>query len=334
MKIVFVTRYFWPHVGGVEKHVEEISNVLISKGHKIIIITEQYSEGLKGRELKNGVEVIRFTFPKIKYFGLLNIWWWVFKNRKLFYEADIVHAHDVTLWLLPLKILNPRKALYSTFHGWEGHYPIPLIYKLLKKLAGVISIGTIAVGDYINKWYGVKSDLVTYGGINTAALHSKRYHDSNHGINKSINKVSNSIVFLGRLEEDTGLKQFLRELRIKNLKFNFDFVGDGSLRNECEKHGKVYGFTDPEPFLEKAEYCVPGGYLSALEALSYGCKLKLYWNNPLKEDYWKLSPFYKFANNPNSALKRQKLEVWLKNHSWEKVTDLYLKIWKGINEAV
>ena len=79
---------------------------------------------------------------------------------------------------------------------------------------------------------------------------------------------------------------FIEQLKINNLKFKIDFVGDGSLRKECEKFGKVHGFVDPNPFLEKADICVPGGYLSYIEAKSLGCKIKVFANNPLKIDYW------------------------------------------------
>jgi len=31
MKILVLTKYFWPHIGGVEKHVEEVSKRLALK---------------------------------------------------------------------------------------------------------------------------------------------------------------------------------------------------------------------------------------------------------------------------------------------------------------
>ncbi len=106
----------------------------------------------------------------------------------------------------------------------------------------------------------------------------------------------------------------------KNPKYKVDFCGDGNLRSECEKYGTVYGFTDPVPFLKKAEYCVPGGYLAALEGLSYNCELKLFWSNKIKEDYWKMSPFYKF--------KGKALTDWARKQTWEKLANEYLALYK------
>lgn len=121
-------------------------------------------------------------------------------------------------------------------------------------------------------------------------------------------KVKKSIVFVGRLENDTGVLSFLK--RFKTLKgYKVDFVGDGSLRNECKKYGKVWGFTDPKPFYKKAEICVPGGYLSYIEALKLGCKIWTYADNPLKKDYWKdIKKIKKFS-------------------SWNEIADIYLQLW-------
>jgi len=93
------------------------------------------------------------------------------------------------------------------------------------------------------------------------------------------------VIWIGRLEKDTGLPEFLRWFRSLD-GYGVGFVGDGALRKKCEKYGRVHGFTDPQSFLKEAEICVPGGYLSYIEAKQYGCKIKVFPNNPLKKDYW------------------------------------------------
>ena len=87
----------------------------------------------------------------------------------------------------------------------------------------------------------------------------------------------------------------------------------------CEKYGKVYGFTNPDTFTKKAKYCVPGGYLAALEALNAGCELKLFWNNKIKEDYWKMSPFVK-----------KEAKVWARKQTWNKLANEYLNLYNSI----
>jgi glycosyltransferase involved in cell wall biosynthesis len=131
--------------------------------------------------------------------------------------------------------------------------------------------------------------------------------------------VPHKIVYVGRLEENTGLPEFFKWFRSLVKRYEVVFVGDGVLRKECEKYGQVCGFTNPAPYLRQAEYCVPGGYLAAFEGLSSGCKLKLFWNNKVKEDYWKMSPFM-----------RKSVAGWAKHQSWQKVADEYLNLYNSL----
>lgn len=121
--------------------------------------------------------------------------------------------------------------------------------------------------------------------------------------------AQSKIVFVGRLEEDTGILEFLRWYRSLDYGCIVDFVGDGSLRKECEKFGKVYGFTDPKPFLKRAKICVPGGYLSYIEAKQAGCEIMTFANNSLKRDYWK-------------EIKKEK-----KFPTWDEIVDEYIELW-------
>ena len=290
MKILFLTRRVWPEIGGVEKHIGEISKILNKKGNSVKIISE--------RDLSP---------PRIKYFGLLVIWIWFFRNRKLIEDAEVVHYHDVFIWYLPFRFPYPNKRVFTTVHGLEWDKPFSISGILQKRLAIRLSNRSVGVGKFLEKYLNVKFDLITYG--------ASTQHKG------SFKKQKNTIVYVGRLEENTGLLQFLEWFK-KNSKYSVEFCGDGPLRKECEKYGIVHGFTKPDQYYKKAEYCVPGGYLAALEALSYNCKLRLFWNNKIKEDYWKMSPFYK--------LKGEKLKKWAKKQTWEKLANEYLDLYYSI----
>ena len=289
MKILFLAHYSWPHVGGVEKHVDRITERLKHKGHNVKVISEE--------DIK---------YPHIKFLGLLYIWFWLFKNRSLIKQSDIIHCHDVFIWYLPFRFVYPKKVVYTTFHGWEGIWPIPWKNILYKRIANRLSWGSIAVGRYIEKYYGIKASKIVYGGGGTPG---GRPSATTPGVFATAR--GNSIVFVGRLEKDTGLLQFLEQLKIKNLKLKIDFVGDGSLRKECEKYGMVHGFTDPKPFLKRAKICVPGGYLSYIEAKQADCKIMTFHNNPLKKDYW-------------DEIKRVK-----RFPTWDEVADEYISLYHG-----
>ncbi|GFU28979.1 n-acetylglucosaminyl-phosphatidylinositol biosynthetic protein [Trichonephila clavipes] len=56
-RICMVSDFFYPNTGGVESHIYQLSQCLMKKGHKIVIITHAYG-GRKGiRYLTNGLKV-------------------------------------------------------------------------------------------------------------------------------------------------------------------------------------------------------------------------------------------------------------------------------------
>ena len=111
MKITFLTRLFHPHIGGVETHVLELSKILIKQGHEIVVVTEQYDKSLFEEEIYKGVHIYRIPVydksEKDKKFG---IWQYLFANKNLLTETDIIHVHDVFFWIIPLSNTLFRKC--------------------------------------------------------------------------------------------------------------------------------------------------------------------------------------------------------------------------------
>jgi len=330
MKVLMLTRLFYPHVGGVEKHVLRITQELIKKGFNITIITERYKQELKQNEKVSKAKVIRIDYPKIKLIGLLVIWIELIKKYKLIKEADIVHINDVFIWYLPLRFFFPRKKVYMTFHGWEGEYPISTISIIQKKIANILTNGSICIGAYIEKYFGIKCNQISYGACDKTVVS---------------NENKTGLVFIGRLENDTGLSIFLEAVRDLNLK-KVIFIGDGELRNKCAKYGEVKGFVkNAIKYVSKTKIVYASGYLTILEALSEGCMVIAAYDNPLKENYLKDAPFSKsiFITDKSDKLasyiskilkskekkqyKDSKVQDWLKKQTWDKLANDYIKLW-------
>lgn len=331
MKVLFLARLYYPHIGGVERHVKSISESLSLRKHKVTMITEKYDSKLPTGEKIDGIEVVRFSYPKIKYLGLLYIWLWFLKNASLIKQSDVVHCHDIFIWYLPFRFLFPKKPVYTTFHGWEGIWPIPKKSLYLKRLAAKLSFGTIGVGKRIKTYYGIDLDLVVYGGVDLPR--------------KTFRKEKGRILYLGRLYENTGIRIVLKALsELKNYKI--DFCGDGPLRAECSKYGAVHGFSDPRPFLEKAEICIASGYLAMMEAFSYKCLVASVYDTKAREAILKLTPFsdWMIVENSDSRLakkiryflgrpkqrkeKVEKVYNWVKKQTWEMLADQYIRLYK------
>ncbi len=340
MNILFFTRLFHPHIGGVEKHVFEISKRLIAKGHKVTIITEELSTKKIPRcEIINSIEIYRVPVGKDNWFKKFMIWKWLGANKQLIANADIIHCHDVFFWYLPFRFLFPRKKAYITFHGYEN-YPLKSKQIIMHKIAEKLSIGNICVGSFMKKWYGTKPSYVTYGGIEIT--------NSKLQIPNRIKQES--AVFIGRLDEQTGIKTYLDAVKLIRKKipdFKFEIIGDGKFRKEIEKNFRVLGFQkDSERYFLKYSFAFVSRYLSILEAMAVRKLVFAVYDNPLKEDYLRMTPFSKFITISsssselvskisfylNNSKKKEKMiekaYAWVKEQTWDEVTNMYLKLWK------
>ena len=166
MKIVFITPSFYPSIGGVEKHVFEISKRLVEKGNEVTVLTETSSTfkaskkriyqsisrsdsvGLKSEQpvkssylttkTHNMIRIYYFTFGRHGWAKKFRIWLTLFRYKNLIEDADIVHCHDVFIWYLPFRFLFPRKKIFTTFHGYES-YPIKKRAIIIRKISEILS---------------------------------------------------------------------------------------------------------------------------------------------------------------------------------------------------
>lgn len=347
MTILFLSRLFYPHIGGVEKHVMEISRLLVKKGHQVSVVTEELPiedipvylqlKKLPEHEIVNSIEIYRIPVGKNEWFKKFQIWIWLFKNINLIKMADIVHAHDVFFWYLPFRFLFPFKKVFTTFHGYES-YPLKPKDILVHKLSEKLSNGNICIGDFIQKWYGTKPTLVSYGGVNEMKNEKLKI------------KNEKSAVSVGRLDEQTGFLTYLeavKKIREKFPDFKFTVFGDGKLRSKMSKDIDFKGFVEnPEKELPKFNFIFTSRYLSILEAMAARRLVVAVYDNPLKEDYLKMSPFVKyiiiansadeiaknvfyFSNNPQKEKKLiDEAFEWTKEQSWGNLSNIYIRLWR------
>src|SRR6266566_674685 len=60
MKILIVTHYFEPHIGGIEIAAYNQAKELVKKGHKVTIVTSKLNRE-KAVEQKEGIKIVRVT---------------------------------------------------------------------------------------------------------------------------------------------------------------------------------------------------------------------------------------------------------------------------------
>ncbi len=346
MKILFFTRSFWPKIGGVEKHILFLSKELIKQGHEITVVTEwSIKDGdIKEHELFEKINIYRIpvlTSEKNKKF---QIWFWLLKHISLISQSDVVHCHDVFYWYLPFLFLYPGKNVYTTFHGYEGSYPLKRQNIFMHQMAGYLSNKTLAIGDFHQKWYKVKSESVSYGAVEKLPL------------NKEENKLKYDFCFLGRLASDTGIMEYLTTLKLLKNKYSLVVCGDGPQMEMAKKFVKqnklkvsFVGFVNnPLDFVRQSKFVFVSGYLGILETLMEKKLIFAIYSNSLKHDYLTLTPFAKwlviekdpvalakkisyFATRPGKSQEMVTLGfAWAKQQTWDKLTNQYLALWEKL----
>ena len=164
------------------------------------------------------------------------------------------------------------------------------------------------------------------------------------------------ILFLGRLEEETGIMEYLKALiMLKNEvpKFELTVLGDGGLSRKAKefvKKNKINtsfkGFQkNIKKYLAECDFVFTSRYLGILEALSFKKFVFAVYNNEIKKDYLDMAPFAKYISiSKNSEKLSDQIEHflknayksnkmidrgfdWVRNKTWEKMTSLYIDLW-------
>ncbi|XP_017787487.1 PREDICTED: N-acetylglucosaminyl-phosphatidylinositol biosynthetic protein [Habropoda laboriosa] len=56
-KICMVSDFFYPNMGGVEEHIFNLSQCLLERGHKVVVLTHSYGDRIGVRYMTNGLKV-------------------------------------------------------------------------------------------------------------------------------------------------------------------------------------------------------------------------------------------------------------------------------------
>lgn len=128
MKILMLTDFYPPTIGGVERHVENLSRCLVRRGHEVTVCTPR-QRGLEPGEDASGVQVRRLralyqelpflaTDPRKQYHPPLTDPRLKAGLRRVVdeFDPDVVHSHGWILFsYLPVKTAAP---VVSTLHHY------------------------------------------------------------------------------------------------------------------------------------------------------------------------------------------------------------------------
>lgn len=244
MKIVQVTPRYAPHTGGVETHVQEISEQFVQLGHQVTVVTADLSDDTEPVERINSVDVLRhrgFAFEDSFHIapGILS----TIKKT----EADVVHVHNyhsLPLFFAALGVDDERLIVTPHYHGAS---------------TDAIRDALLAAYRPIGRWALEKGDAV----VAVSEWERERLHDDfsveatviPNGLNVGRFERATPetrdrpyLLFVGRLERYKGVQYVIRALN-ELPEYDLVVVGTGPHRETLERIAEREGVADRVDFL-------------------------------------------------------------------------------------
>jgi glycosyltransferase involved in cell wall biosynthesis len=334
MKILMLSRLFYPHKGGVEKHVLSLAAELMKFDVQISILTEQYDLNLKTVEQYQGIQIRRIPYNLLN--KKIGLWSYIFAQRSWIFQHNIVHVHDVFWWILPLIF---QFKYYITFHGYEGSKSPRWQALLHRKIAELLSEKTICIGDFMKKWYKANPHKVLYGASSITS--------------SNINNKIQGAVFYGRFDDDTGILEYIKSIKLFKNKIRLKIYGEGpqmDIVKTMNSNNKLIELNpwnnDVESLIHNSRYVFVSRYLSILEAMQAKRLVFAVYNNEIKKDYLFCHPMAdnmviagsaeELAEKFNTLTEEQehimveRAYAWAREQTWEKLANQYKELWGTI----
>lgn len=201
MKILFVSDFYYPHIGGVTEHIYHLANEFEEMGHKVSVLTANIEGDLKPDERR----VIRLgksmVIPMNQSCARITGWVNLSSLSEIVNSFDVIHIHGIIAPTLPLFSLKvSRKTNIFTFHPTFEYSVLYKIFKnylndYFKRIDGKIAVSKTA-RDSICKYFPGNYRIIPNG------VDPNRFKDS------AGEKNPFELLFVGRIEPRKGL-QFL-----------------------------------------------------------------------------------------------------------------------------
>jgi glycosyltransferase involved in cell wall biosynthesis len=339
-----ITPRFRPAVGGVERHVDMVVRELLRLGFQIVVLTSSHMRGLPRQEWIGQVRVLRIPYGWERAPPLVYTWVWT--NRKIFKSCRIVHVHDtipLLAWYLPF-IHNRTASVFLTFHGYERD-PVPTVFRILRRIAKRLVLGALCIGHFIPKVYNTKCEIVLTGAVDCSVVKPTQQEGA---------------IFIGRLEHDTGIIEYIEALRIlketHDISLPLTVCGAGSIEKEAAEMAASLGVNvrflgivdNPIELMTSKQICLAAGYLSMLEAMSLGLPVIGIARSSLRAEYLKgivkdggvisiqttaegvAKEIARLIENPQLAQGiSAKGRKFAESMSWKRMVRAYLDLWTG-----
>jgi glycosyltransferase involved in cell wall biosynthesis len=274
MRILQVSPYFYPHVGGVESHVMDLSQELASRGHEVHVLTTNMGK-MPERETMQDFDIIRLKPMSIVFKTPI-----VPRIQRMVsrMNADMVHSHSPP----------PLSSYYATKGCKTSHSPHVITYHCDVEIPS--RLGKLVAGFYRRTYesYTVKRAdkiIVTSGSYHATSRTVWKYHPDiipntvdagrfnpkndgskireKHGIGPE----EPTVLFVGRIVWHKGIEHLMEASRILR-KVKFLVVGSGENLKKYRAKAKTMGVEDRVIFTGRLSWSALPRYYAACDVFT------------------------------------------------------------------
>ena len=217
MKILMLTPYFYPHTGGTEKYVKDLSIQLVKNGHDVTVISCNVPRAKKAKkeEIIEGVKIKRI--PAIDFLYYLPVT--MSFNLKMLEGFDVVHIHCPPHSFIRTVAGKTKLPVVATFHCditiTDQFFGIPIPHFITNGFEALMNwYATL----FLPKVEEIISTSESYASTSPVMKNMPRnvipigvYHDK---LDESVRKQGidpfkdkkKQILFLGRLAANKGIR--------------------------------------------------------------------------------------------------------------------------------
>lgn len=248
MRVLIISPFAYPNIGGVESHLSKLANYLIKKGHFVYLLTYQpLTTKTRGpiRERRHNLEIRRIPwfgynlFPRLEpYFPLVLLYLFpgLFLGSLVFYlkhhrEIDVIHAHGFAAALVAKFIskIHKKRMVISTHAVYslkERKLLAFLVRILLQSFDAILAVGEPSRQELIA--IGLDESKIRVHP-NWIDLETFKPLGREHGF---------TVLFVGRFLEKKGVRVLLEAAKKFGDEVTFVFIGGGGLEDKVKEASK------------------------------------------------------------------------------------------------
>ncbi|MEI6775620.1 MAG: glycosyltransferase family 4 protein [Chloroflexales bacterium] len=239
MRILQITPHYYPQRGGVERHVQSISEGLVAHGHDVVVIT-MAMPGAVAAERINAVPVYRLQAvgPTSAYhmpLGLADC----LVNCPNF---DIIHVHNYHAAMLPIAAALVPGRLVITPHLNDRphsriagllHMPYSVVGRWSLRRARAIVCVSAAERARLLSRFGLQPERITVipNGVDLAGASGAH----------AVQRDPNLLLAVGRLQAYKGVDRAIAALTRLPAAYRLVVVGEGPCRADLQAHAERLG---------------------------------------------------------------------------------------------